>query len=461
MSHLRHFGVLAVVVVIALFFGAHGSIAQTEDGSEDAVALFNAAQDLHERGDLAGAIELYEKALKAVPEFPEAEYQRGMAELALGNKAEAEKSFRRALKLREDWSPAMTSLGSLLVDVGQFADAEKLLSKALETDPQNSAAFVAMVDLRLRTKASPTVLKELLERVTGLTAKANPTASIWAARAALEAALEQRKAAKQSLSNALAIDPKNRSALFLTADIAFAENDIVKAKDNANALEKLSATGDALNLLKAEIAVAEGDIEGASKLLAFLPADSAKANELRARVANTAAAADLEKQLETDPRNAALLGRLCTLFRRDAPFKALDYCRRASEAEPSNTAHVIGYAAALVQARQFDKAVFLLRRVIELAPDNSTAHANLATALFQLKRYAEAKSEFEWMTAKQPDRAAAYYFLAICHDQLREYPDAMATYQQYLRLADPIANKLDIEKVNLRLPQLQKQVKKK
>ena len=37
--------------------------------------------------------------------------------------------------------------------------------------------------------------------------------------------------------------------------------------------------------------------------------------------------------------------------------------------------------------------------------------------------------------------------------------DAMANYQLYLRLADPEANKLDIEKVNLRLPQLQKLLK--
>jgi len=35
----------------------------------------------------------------------------------------------------------------------------------------------------------------------------------------------------------------------------------------------------------------------------------------------------------------------------------------------------------------------------------------------------------------------------------------MANYQSYLRLADPVASKLDIEKINLRLPQLQKLIK--
>ena len=229
-AHLRCLGICALTAVLVLFTVHGTALAQTEDTSENAVAIFNQAQDLHEHGDLTGAIKLYDKALKAMPEFPEAEYQRGIAELALGRDAEAEKAFRRALVLREDWSPALTSLGSLLVVSGQFAEAEKLLSKALEAEPQNPAALAAMVDMRLATKAAPAVLKELLERVAALTAKANPTSSIWAARAALEAALGQRAAAKLSIANALAIDPKNRAALFLSADVALAESDHARLK---------------------------------------------------------------------------------------------------------------------------------------------------------------------------------------------------------------------------------------
>ena len=100
-----------------------------------------------------------------------------------------------------------------------------------------------------------------------------------------------------------------------------------------------------------------------------------------------------------------------------------------------------------------------MRKIIEIVPDNSTAHANLATALFQLKRYPDAKAEFQWLTNAQPKSAGAYLFLGIVHDQLAEYLDAMANYQQYLRLADPTGNKLDIDKVNLRLPALQKLIK--
>jgi hypothetical protein len=60
--------------------------------------------------------------------------------------------------------------------------------------------------------------------------------------------------------------------------------------------------------------------------------------------------------------------------------------------------------------------------------------------------------EFRWLTDRQPDQAVAYYFLGIVHDQLMEFADAAANYQQFLRLADPESSKLEIEKVNLRLP---------
>src|SRR4051794_19302794 len=87
----------AFVLTAILALSGLQLFAQSEDDPQSAVLFFNNGQELHEKGDLAGAVKLYERALKVVPEFPEAEYQRGMAELALKNWDEAEKSFRRAV----------------------------------------------------------------------------------------------------------------------------------------------------------------------------------------------------------------------------------------------------------------------------------------------------------------------------------------------------------------------------
>ena len=460
----------AVIAAGAITLGQSNAFAQAEIDPQEAVTIFNAAQELHEKGDIAGALKLYDKALKLVPEFPEAEYQRGIAQLSLGNDAEAESSFRRAVGLRPDWSLALAKLGETLVkrlvqtpapDTEKIAEASAVLLKAIETDPNNAPAVVALADLRLNTPSQPKSILDTLEKLRSMTdGKSNAPAALWIARAALESRSGKNDLAKTSLANALAIDPKNKAALFQLADIAIAEGDIVRANELILRLGG-GPSSDPLNLLKARAFATDGKLDEASKQLEAIHSPSTGADELRNRIKalRTTSPAELEKLLESTPKDASILGRLCTMYRRDDPAKALDYCRRASEAEPGNLHHAVGFGAALVQAKQFEAAENILRKIIAISPDNSTAHANLATALFQLKRYPDAKIEFQWLTDNQPRSAGAYLFLGIIHDQLTEYFDAMANYQQYLRLADPVENKLDIEKVNLRLPALQKLIK--
>lgn len=468
MSAVRHLNLsaawrampLAVLVLMASLFHV-AAVAQDEP---DPVAIFNQAQDLHEKGDLAGAIELYDQALKIIPEFPEAAYQRGLAQLALGNKAEAENWLRKAVEIRPDWSLALSSLGSLLVSQKKYDEAEQVLNKAIQLDAQNFPALAAMTELRLKTKASSTVLKELLARMAEITAKSNPPASAWAARAALQNALGLTKEARFSINKVLSLEPSNKLALAQSAEIAMSMGDAQRAETDTNQLEKVAPNDESTILLRAKVYLSEGYPKRALEILDSSKLERSKeAADLRKLIETyeSVSAADLEKELESDPKNVTLLGRLCGLYRRDDPQKALDYCRRASEAEPRNVNHAIGFAAALVQAKQFESAIGLLRKLAALEPDNSTVHANLGTALFQLKRYAEAKIEFEWLTNTQPKSAGAYLFLAISHDRLGEFIDAMANYQQYLKLADAVEEKLDIEKVTLRLPELQKLMKKK
>ena len=154
--------------------------------------------------------------------------------------------------------------------------------------------------------------------------------------------------------------------------------------------------------------------------------------------------AELEKVLAENPKNTAILGRLCILTRVENPQKSLAYCQSAYELEPENINHAIGYGAALVQAKSYEPAVNLLKRILQIAPENYTAHANHAAALFQLKRYNEAIINYHWISNKQPDLAITYFFLGISYDNLREYLDAMANYQQFLRFCQtrnkPVGN---------------------
>jgi tetratricopeptide (TPR) repeat protein len=242
-----------------------------------------------------------------------------------------------------------------------------------------------------------------------------------------------------------------------------AENDLAAALEFAKNLNKIAPEHSNSKFLLARVYAASGNRSEALKILDSISVPSAEVTAFRARVAANASesVAELEKQLAANAKNAPVLGRLCLLLRADNPRKALDYCRRAYEIEPSNLDYVVGFGAALVQAKQFENAASIFRKIIEIAPDNYTAHANLAVSLFQMKRYQEAKTEYQWLAEKQPDLAITYYFLGIIHDQLTEYLDALANYQQFLKLADAERHKLEIEKVTLRLPVLQKQIKDK
>lgn len=450
---------IALSIILALY---SSSFSQDDpDPGSEAIVLFNKGQDAHEKKDFVLAIENYDKAIKLVPDFPEAELQRGNALVAIGKLDDAEASFRRALELREGWSLAEANLGSLLVQKKNYAEAEKFLTQAIENEELNFPAYAAMTELRLVTKASPAVLNALLAKTRVLTSKANPTASIWASRAALENVVGDKKLAKASATRALELDNKNLTALTVSADVALFENDPAAADPFVKRLEMLSSGSEPTKGLRARILVAQGKSHDALALLNSITSPGPEIIDLKNQLTatKTVDVAELEKQLATDLKNPIILAKLCSAYRVSDPNKSLDYCRQAAEASPTEVQPVVGYGAALVQAKRYDEAVIVLRRLLTIAPDNTTARANLATALFQLKRYPEAKVEFRWLTEHQPEQSIAYYFLAIVHDQLTEFPDAAANYQLFLKLADPESSKLEIEKVNLRLPVVQKLIK--
>ncbi len=433
------------------------AFSQAGNVDPDPVQLFNQGQDAHEKGDLKTALKLYDKALKLAPEFPEAEFQKGVVLQILGRDSEAEQSFRRALSLRENWVLPMAGLGEMLVRAGKFSEAETILSKALELDEANLPAYVSLANLRLKAQASPEVLKNLL---TKLTALPNPDASIWTARGALEIALGDRVAAKTSFARALTLESKNLLALSESTEILLAEKNYPLALAQAQTIVNYYPNSLSAKLLLARSYAESENIADALKIIDSLADQNKEVLKLRNTIIAKSSTdiGTLEKQLQGDAKNSVLLGRLCLLTRTN-PAQALDYCRRASEVEPNKVSHAIGFGAALVQARQFENAVHWLRKVLPSEPENFAIHANLATALFELKRYQEAKSEFQWLSQQKPDLSIAYYFLAIAHDNLAEYSDALTNYKKFLQLADSKQNQLEIDKVNLRLPSLEKQIK--
>lgn len=464
-------------LLMVLAFAYTPNFAQTDDDETptDAIAVFEEGQTLHEKGDLAGAIKLYNKAIEAMGDFPEAEYQKGVAYIALNDLGNAEKSFRTAIKDRPEWSLAVAMLGDVLVrkysialdrkdkDAATIAgEATELLTTSIKTDENNFPAYTALTELAIRSGSPRKQLSDLLFKIRSITdGKMKVPSSIWTARAALENAVDERAAARSSLKRALQIDSANKNAIKLAAELALFDFDVEQAIAYTDALERLSPGEPSTKLLYAKVYAAQGKFAEARRQLELIKVPMTEADTLRSKLNSLTnkSPAELEAALVNSPKDASILSKLCSANRVDAPEKALDYCRRANEIEPNNIDHAIGYAAALVQARRFELAVSILEKVKPIAPDNATVRVNLASALYQLKRYSESKAEYQWIAERQSDRPIAFFLLAVVHDQLAEYIDAMANYQQFLRIADPVQNALEIDKVKLRLPSLEKQVK--
>jgi tetratricopeptide (TPR) repeat protein len=460
----------AAIALVSLCIAAP---AQTDDpfgdNATDPVRLFERGQNAHAHGELEKALAFYEQALKVKPEFPEAEFQRGNALASLQRLPEAEAAFRRAISYKKNWSLPYSALGALLMRQNRDKDAEQPFRQALAIDNKDNVALRMLAEIRLRANDA----KEALDLAKRATAIDDAPASAWFVLSAAEKANGNKVGAKAALDHVLADQPENLAALLERADLFTGEKNFdaaiadlktaarLKPADKgiparlANVLQQAGKPDEALAVAKAAgLEVQTTSSNGVAGVIGT-PEEIEAANSLDLAVARKA----LEKLLEKNPRNAMLLGRLGALYRTDDPARSLEFYKKASEIQPDAPEYALGYGAALVQARRFAQAAFVLQQVVKADPKNYAAHANLATALYESKRYQEAIPEYQWILTTKPDAVIAHYFIATSHDYLGEYPEALASYETFLSAADAKTNQLEIEKVKLRLPTLQRQIK--
>jgi tetratricopeptide (TPR) repeat protein len=460
--------ILKVLILAAFCICSPLAISQTGGiDDQDPVKLFERGQDAHAKNDYKKAVEFYDAAIKLKPEFPEAEFQRALALLFTNHKDQAIEGFNRAVTLKPEWAFAYARFGSLLSSYSNDdRNGEPILRRALELDAQNEEALVALADLRARAGD----LNEALALAKRATSSPNATSSTWRKRSFIEIRAGDKMAALASVNQALAAEPKDLGARYDRARLRLDLGDKAGAYDDLRALDQAGHGSDLAGAFElAQLYERAGKREEALRVLEALSEKDQKAPEviaLRGEIAGGEGStaeerAALEQLLERDPTNAPLLARLGTAYRRIDPVKSENYFYRALKVDPKNTGYAIGYASALVQERRFPDAVNVLRIVLARSPNEYLAHTNLALALYELKDFPAAITEYEWIAAARPELAATYFFLATAHDNLQEYEDALDGYQRFLARADQMANKLEIEKVNLRLPILRDQIRRK
>jgi tetratricopeptide (TPR) repeat protein len=451
-----------------------------KDTRERAAELFEAGQSAHQKGELEKAVGLYGEALERDPSLWQAEFQRAAAYFSLNRLAEAKASMLGALKQLSEFgdapearapsSRAQTLLGEISLAGNDPVDAEKSFRRALELNPQATRARTGLAEILLGGGKYAEAIAEVKAAIEA----GDDRATVYALLGEAQSLGGSYEEALASLSEALKREPKNAIALRRRAEVYLARNDLKAAIEDLRASVEIEPNLPSRLRLAGALAAAKRYDEAVSLYRQVLQ-DEPSNNEARTDLAavmiesgkGAEAVAQLESLIKAEPNRADLRAQLAELYLPAQPEKALEQYQAAAKIEPSQLAHQIGVAASLVKLGRFQEAAGVSRQALAQNPKEDIAYfarTNLATALFKLDDFQNAASEyiriFDYQR-KRGDRkrtAITLYFLGICFDKLGDYEQALKAYEQFMALASA-DNQLEIDKVNLRLPSLRRQIK--
>jgi len=109
------------------------------------------ASTLLQAGRFEQARSVLEAVLRTEPHLVEAWRLLAGAQLALGDRAEAERTLRRAAAIDPRWTPVQIALGELLAENGSLNEAAQLLRGAHANAPNNPRAALSFARMLLQT----------------------------------------------------------------------------------------------------------------------------------------------------------------------------------------------------------------------------------------------------------------------------------------------------------------------
>jgi predicted O-linked N-acetylglucosamine transferase (SPINDLY family) len=106
--------------------------------------LIRQGNELEDRGDVAEALELYQRAVGFTPSLGDAHFNFANALSMLGRMAGAVSSYRRAIELDPQNANVHLNLGATLLRMGSAADAERSYRETVRLRPQSANAWTGL-----------------------------------------------------------------------------------------------------------------------------------------------------------------------------------------------------------------------------------------------------------------------------------------------------------------------------
>ncbi len=132
------------------------------------LAMPQKARDLMDTGkkklyidkNAQGALEDFQQAVGAAPDYYEAYFQIGMTYLNLKNQDDAEKNFRKCVEVSGDkYGEADVSIGSMMLDKGDLAGGEKTIRRGIELLPNYWLGYYELGRAQMNEKLLADALK--------------------------------------------------------------------------------------------------------------------------------------------------------------------------------------------------------------------------------------------------------------------------------------------------------------
>lgn len=346
------------------------------------------ADDLRAKGDLKTAAQIYDEVLEKDPANLGALARKAMAYSSGGEYARAVEIFNRLLSTDPDNSELLLNRARALRRKGDLQEAELAYRDAYAKHPKDMSileGFAETLNLRGRHQEAIAIYDQ------GLTLDPERS-SLWSGRAWAWRWLEDLPKASHDLSKALELDPRNKSALELKAQIY--------ATGRQESVDQMASEADAFLWAR--------DFSGALRLY--------------------------DEILAKDPQNFRALSHKALAYSWNGEYdKAIGIFDQLRAVEPDNLELLLNRAAAFKRKGSLEDAETAYREAFSKNPNEVSALEGLAEILNLRSKHQEAIELYsqgiafdEKRSSLWSGRAWAWYWLGIQTKTAQDLDQALA-----------------------------------
>ncbi len=360
---MQRFPRFVALLLPVLALSGTTALALAQQPAPDFDRLFARAMDLHQAGDILGAIDTYKAALTLQPERADALSNLGAAYVRLGQFDDAIAQYEAALNVDPANPSVRLNLALAYYKSARPNQAIPQLKRVLSSDPEARNAYLVLADCYLQTGQDAEVIALLQPREQLFSGDLAYPYLLGTALLHQGSTVEGQKYAERVFGAG-----ESGEAHLLLGLALLGRQDYRAAKDELQRAIQLNSKLPTAHSLYGRALRALGDQEGAER---------AFRTELRQNIN------DFEANLQ--------LGNL----RKDEQkfVEASTYLERAISIRPEDLVARKLLASLRLQTGQTEEAVLILEALVKDAPELLEAHVQLATGYNRLKRREEAARE--------------------------------------------------------------------